>query len=56
MPLRNQFNTDEEWLAHLRLWFAGQALPALVDLMEKQADIPSVAYSLADAMIAERSK
>lgn len=26
MPIRSQFETEAEWLDHLRSWFAGQAL------------------------------
>jgi hypothetical protein len=28
MPIRPDFETDEEWHAHLRIWLAGQALAA----------------------------
>jgi hypothetical protein len=30
MPIRPDFQTDEEWHAHLRIWLAGQALSGMV--------------------------
>jgi hypothetical protein len=30
MPLRTDFDTAEEWHAHLRIWLAGQALSGMV--------------------------
>ncbi len=34
MPKRDEFKTEAEWLAHLRLWFAGMALQGLVSNQE----------------------
>ncbi len=30
MPRRNEFTTEEDWLNHLKLWFAGMAVSRLV--------------------------
>lgn len=60
MPTRPQFETEKEWLEHLRLWFAGQALAG--DLAATPNFRPSIAgsaeraYAYADAMLAERQK
>lgn len=63
MPTRPQFETEAEWLAHLRIWFAGQALaglsmtwPQMNKADDQPARIAHLAYTIADAMIAERSK
>lgn len=65
MPRRSQFATEAEWLEHLRLWFAGQALGALVAFAGRDAkttwdentpEIVDTAYAIADAMLAERER
>ena len=63
MPTRTQFESEAEWLAHLRLWFAGKALGGILacnlDYPEtngKKSGVAAVCYLYADAMITERSK
>jgi hypothetical protein len=68
MPLRNQFETEAEWLEHLRIWLAAHALPIVFSEARSQPGydrcytevLVSVAaewaYATADAMIAERAK
>lgn len=59
MPLRNQFETEAEWLEHLRLYFAGQALIGLVTTPETDDatfdEIATRSWNLADAMLRQRS-
>lgn len=64
MPIRHQFNSEEEWLEHLRIWFAGQALVGILsglamgakDEPNRAMFLSQCAYEMADAMLAERSK
>lgn len=59
MPTRPQFETEKEWLEHLRLWFAGQALTGLLMGPKDELGIFTLeerAYQRADAMLAERQK
>ena len=57
MPVRSQFETEAEWLDHMRLWFAGQALPTAVDYFNVHDGIDEAAewcYKIADAMLEAR--
>lgn len=59
MPTRPQFETEKEWLEHLRLWFAGQALIGLLIGPKDELGIytlEEMAYQRADKMLAERQK
>ncbi|AMX93730.1 MULTISPECIES: hypothetical protein [Mesorhizobium] len=70
MPTREQFTTEEEFVAALRDWFAGQALAGLLASWSLTDDIRFVrmsnvdrmkmfafnSYMQADAMLAERQK
>lgn len=63
MPIRSQFETEAEWLDHLRSWFAGQAIADILATVhpmsieqEANAKLAGMAYAIADAMLAERSK
>lgn len=52
MPIRPQFDSDEAWLAHLRLWFAGQALAGMASEDTSATHMATSAYVIADAMLA----
>lgn len=64
---KSAFASDAEYLAYLRDWFAGQALAGLAcNLLPKREEAinngeadanweASLAYCLADAMLAERA-
>ena len=68
MPLRNQFESEAEWLEHMRMYFAAKALSAIykdywegVRLHEFSCDdetwpmnLAMDSYRMADAMIAAR--
>jgi hypothetical protein len=67
MPIRPQFETEAEWIEHLRMWFAGQALPAVIAYaLENPSRIAAdetgnvgpevcrLAYETADGMIKAR--
>lgn len=61
MPIRSQFETEEEWIAHLRMWFAGQALAAMSAELKRNEEygtamhgLASKAYVIADAMLRAR--
>jgi hypothetical protein len=58
MPIRAQFETESEWIDHLRMWFAGQALASLgrdKTLSPVVFDkVSTWAYALADSMLAAR--
>ena len=60
MPNRPDFETEEEWLEHLRLWFAGMFMNALESSLPiwhgNYAIIAESSYYMADAMLAEREK
>jgi hypothetical protein len=66
VPKRSDFKTYEEWIEHLRFWFAGQALVGMIassplcDRTDpKQVNKPKwarQAYDFADAMLAARKE
>lgn len=51
MPMRAQFETESQWLDHLRLWLFEQLLDGL-----HTVELPEWAYAAADAMLVERVK
>ena len=66
MPLRNQFESEAEWLDHLRLYFAAKAMAGLWANQQWMVNahnatgkgpaycIAKAAYESADAMLAAR--
>ncbi len=58
MPIRDHFNCDEDWIEHMRLWFAGMALQGMLadSHMIGIEAYAARAYKYADAMIAEKDK
>ena len=54
MPLRAQFDTEAEWLDHLRLWFAAVAMRTIKMTPYSPKAMSICAYQLADEMIAAR--
>ena len=64
MPVRSQFASEEEWLAHLRLYFAAKAMQTILVGYEKQKedkleitewlDAAKDSYDMADAMLEAR--
>lgn len=65
MPLRNQFNSEAEWLEHLRMYFAAKAMQATITALAgwgpleflRDIDTDKVAEfasKQADAMLAAR--
>lgn len=61
---RSAFSSEDEYLAYLRDWFAGQALAGYIAHLGSQDihvgsytdECAAEAYRLADAMLAARSK
>ena len=59
MPLRNQFESEAEWLDHLRLYFAAKALPIIHSQNVAGGELrfsetARCAYAMADAMLVAR--
>jgi len=63
VPLRNQFESEAEWLEHMRMYFAAKALPAYLShvsdggsaiLSRCYAEAAKEAYEIADAMLGAR--
>lgn len=59
MPLRPQFETEEEWVKHLRIWFAGKAMSGIVGHIKYNSDpneylkrLVKSSYDIADKMVA----
>lgn len=64
MPIRSQFDTEAEWLEHVRMYFAGQALAGELASQSHESTwrlsaaeiLASRCYQFADAMLAERAR
>ena len=57
MPIRTQFEAESEWLDHLRIWFAGQALAGMLanpNCGLSNGSLARRSYNIADAMLAAR--
>lgn len=56
MPIRPQFNTDEEYRLALRSWFAGMALTGFLGMAKGETKLEEVSrscFEMADAMVLE---
>ena len=63
MPLRNQFNSEDEWLKHMRMYFAAASITSVISVCstDTKKDGESIAelfarkaFEIADAMLAAR--
>ena len=47
MPKRHEFKSEAEWLEHLRIWFAGMVMPALLRVRASLDEDDTMSYSFA---------
>ena len=58
MPLRNQFDSEAEWMQHMRMYFAAKAMQGICAHHDTWGfivdEIVGQSYAIADSMLAAR--